>query len=131
MDDGHFGSVEERGTHIGKPLNAVAVLASLAKFCGDTWHTCHTRVDIVCSKFWLRCVASGEDSIRIVDANDLTSLQGNLAITVQRLDHAAVGFKRELGDLNLAGNGDTINIIAGNLETIRSVLLYLDQMNIQ
>jgi hypothetical protein len=76
----------------------------------------------------LGLVASGENSVWIVDANDLASFQGYLAIIVQGLDHAAVGLQRELGNLNLTGDSDSIDIVAddlGALEqwTLRSALV--------
>jgi len=60
-------------------------------YCGSSWLTCYAWVDVVGSERWVRLIPSGEDSVWIVDANDLASLQGDLAVIVQGLDHAAVG----------------------------------------
>jgi hypothetical protein len=79
----------------------------------------------------LRLVASGEDSVWIVDANDLASLQGDLAIVVQGLDHATVGLQGELGDLDLTSNSDPIDIVAGDLGTLEGWTVHSDKANLQ
>lgn len=101
LDDGHLGSEADRGTHIGYPLKAEGAywlvldakdIIVYCKLTNDAWVfviSCVGRVQIVASRV---------DCIRVVDSDNLATLESNLAISTKSIDDTIVGSSLELRD---------------------------------
>jgi hypothetical protein len=102
-DDGHLGSLAERGTHMGNPYWNSRILTRYA------W------VLIVGCKFRFGGVAGRVHGVGIVDAYNLATFECNLAIKAQRLDDASIAGCKKLRDLHETSDCSAIDVIAEDL----------------
>jgi hypothetical protein len=64
----------------------------------------------------MELIAHTEDSVGVINADNLVPLQSNLAICAKALDLAAVELQSILGYLHNAGASLAINIVADDLQ---------------
>jgi hypothetical protein len=119
FEDGHFSSLSERGTHMGKPLKAIELISMIQSSTKPRGRlTCHAGIHVIRCEERMLGIACGEDGIRVVNAYDLATLEGDLAVGVQLRDLAAVKFQRELRDLHDASDCLAVDIVAVNLRRL-------------
>ena len=104
---------------MGKPLKAIEMISSVRRYTKPHRQlTCNARIHVIRCEERVLGIACREDSIRVVNAYDLATLEGDLAVGVQLRDLAAVKFQRELRDLHDASDCLAVDIVAVDLRKL-------------